>query len=67
MFFFAKMWVFTQGKLSGTFEWKQKVSKNSWVWLDGPKQLSDWECGFYVMKPCNLLLIVGDTNLVFKG
>jgi len=47
---FAKNWVVTQGKLSGTLEWKQSISKNSWVWLDGPQQLFDWECGFYVMK-----------------
>jgi hypothetical protein len=107
-FFLAKMWVVIEGKLSRTFEWKQKISKNNWEWLDGPHQLYNWECGFYVMKfmtkyynymywnnaikikvqlplptplsfwnnwvqdylhPkfCNLLLVVGDTNLVFKG
>jgi hypothetical protein len=44
------MWVVTQGKLLGTLGWKWAVSKNSWVWLDGPQQLFDWECGFYVMK-----------------
>ncbi len=48
--FFVKNWVVTQGKLSRTLEWKQSISKNSWVWLDGPQQLFDWECGFYVMK-----------------
>ncbi len=106
--FFAKMWVVTRGKFSITFEWKQKISKNSWVRVDGPQQLFDLECGFYVMKfmtkyynymywnnvakikvqlplptplsfwnnwvqdylrleSYNLLLVVGDTNLVFKG
>jgi hypothetical protein len=48
--FFTKMWAVTQGKLLGTLEWKRIISKNSWVWLDGPQQLSNWECGFYVMK-----------------
>jgi hypothetical protein len=48
--FFAKMWVVTQGKLLRTREFKQTKSKNNWVWLNGPQQLYDWECGFYVMK-----------------
>ncbi len=49
-YFFTKMWAITQGKLLGTLEWKQVVSENSWVWLDGSQQVSDWECGFYVLK-----------------
>jgi hypothetical protein len=48
--FFAKMWAITQGKLLGTLGWKRTLSKNIWVWLDGPQQLFDYECGFYVMK-----------------
>jgi hypothetical protein len=44
------MWAITQGKLLGTLGWKRTISKNSWVWLDGPQQVFDWECGFYVMK-----------------
>jgi hypothetical protein len=24
--------------------------KKEWLWLDGPQQLFNWECGFYVMK-----------------
>jgi hypothetical protein len=47
---FAKKWVVTQGKLSRMLEWKQTISNNSWMWLDGPQQLFNWECGFYVMK-----------------
>jgi hypothetical protein len=39
--FFAKIWVVTQGKLSKTLEWKRAISKNSWVWLDGPQELSN--------------------------
>jgi hypothetical protein len=48
--FFTKMWVATQGKLSRTLKWKQAISKNSWVWFDGPQQLFKWDCGFYIMK-----------------
>jgi hypothetical protein len=44
------MWAVIQGKLLRTLEWKQAISKNSWVWLDRPQQLLNWECGFYVMK-----------------
>jgi hypothetical protein len=39
-----------QGKLLMTLEYKRTSSMKSWVWLDGPHQLLDWECGFYVMK-----------------
>jgi hypothetical protein len=44
--FFAKMWAVTQGKLLGTLEWKQTISKNSWVWFDGPQQLLIRNVGF---------------------
>jgi len=44
------MWAIALGKLSRTLEWKRVVSKNNWVWLDGPQQPFNWECGFYVVK-----------------
>jgi Ulp1 family protease len=48
--FFDKIWAMTQGKLPRTNEWKQAMSKMSWTYLDGPQQVSNWECGFYVIK-----------------
>jgi hypothetical protein len=44
--FFAKVWVVTRGKLLRTLEWKQTLSNNSWVWLDGPQQLLIRNVGF---------------------
>ncbi len=48
--FLAKVWVAMQGKLIGIEDWMQNTTKNSWHWVHGPQQESDWECGFYVIK-----------------
>jgi hypothetical protein len=48
--FFAKLWVVRQGPMSQNSTWKWATTNNSWVWLNGPQQESDWECGFYVMR-----------------
>jgi len=48
--FFAKVWAIIEGNFSGSRAWKRAISKSNWVWLDGPHQQSNWECGFYVLK-----------------